>query len=211
MQLSSVLQKSDTVNDADPNTSAPAASRVHAIEQYADSKYQIPTGGVLFRLRVKTAGGAAAAGGAADAQLFVKDRTSGLWFKIGGLHAAVPNDDLRHVMLPPGIGDHDVFVQLANVTGTGAASVELACGAAAATGKFEKDGTMAVGLRPRGFATGNGFYARGFKVTSTVSGTATLTGEDGNAVNSVPLNPGDFHVGPVTVSNLTTATILGYK
>jgi hypothetical protein len=122
--------KSDTANDADPNVTPPAASRIFQLSAYVDQLQRFPTTALEYYARVLDGASAAIGAGTVDIQVYAKDEgsvagASGIWFPIGAAVTALAKDTLTRVAITAKYAGHKLFFRITNVTGTGKTSVAL--------------------------------------------------------------------------------------
>ncbi len=115
--------KTDAAADADPRTTPPAAERKFLLQHHRVADIEI--GAVALRFRVLDAADALVAAGTVDVQIYIWDSEGSLWLLHDDLVGAVARDRTLMIGLPPTMQTATIFVQITNVTGTGAAKVEI--------------------------------------------------------------------------------------
>lgn len=116
------IAKANVLDDADPNSSAPAAARCTTLSELLGSKQNAELGGVAISLRVLTAANALNTDGAADAIPWIYDEASATWTKAPVSLTALPVVTTGLVPLPSAGMSTKVFVQLKNIVGAAPAA-----------------------------------------------------------------------------------------
>lgn len=116
------IAKADVLDDADPNTTPPAAARCTTLSELLGSKQNAELGGVAVSLRVLTAANALNTDGAATAIVWIYDEASTTWIKAATTLTALAVVTIGNVPLPAAGMSMKIFIQLKSIAGAAPAA-----------------------------------------------------------------------------------------
>lgn len=119
------IAKADVLDDANPNTTPPAAARCIALSELLGSKQNAELTGIAVAHRVLTAVPALCADGVSDVVVWIYDEASATWVQMPTTASGLASTISTSIPLPATGMATKVFVQLKNVGGTSKDHVQI--------------------------------------------------------------------------------------